>query len=94
MKYTICDLAQFSTYNGSLVQFDMINSLFYRVLSSEVSVIVLGLKHMGYSATEFKFLRTEALTVPMEKLVTCNAQSYTVGHKGRKKKKDKENGRR
>lgn len=49
MKYTICDLAQFSTYNGSLVQFDVVNSLFYSVPSSEVSIIVLGLKHMGHS---------------------------------------------
>lgn len=62
MKYTICDLAQFSTYNGSPVQFAMINSLFYRVLSFEVSVIVFGLKHMGYSTqTEFEFLGTVEL---------------------------------
>lgn len=66
MKYALCDLAQFSTYNGSPVQFDKINGLFYRVLSSEVSVTVLGLKQMGYSTqTEFKFLRIVELTSPM-----------------------------
>lgn len=37
--------------------------------------------------TEFKFLRTEVLTVPMEKLVTCNAQSCTVGHTKAEKKR-------
>lgn len=87
MKYAICDLAQFSTYNGSPVQSAMINSLFYRVLSSEVSVIVFGLKHMGYSTqTEFKFLRTVELTVPVEKPAVCNTRLHTVGHKDRRKR--------
>jgi len=39
-------------------------------------------------------LRTEELTVPVEKLVMCNAQRHTVGHKGRKKKRNKEGQRK
>lgn len=87
MKYTICDLAQFSTYNGSPVQFAMMNSLFYRVLSFEVSVIVFGLKHMGHSTqTEFEFLGTVELTVPMEKPAMCNTQLHIIGHKDRRRR--------
>lgn len=59
-------IAPFSTDNGSPVQSDMINGLFYRVLSLEVSVIVFGPKQMGYSTqTEFKFLRMVELTLPV-----------------------------
>lgn len=49
MKETICDLAQFSTYNGSLVPLDVINSLLYKVV--KLSIIVLGLKYMGYGTS-------------------------------------------
>lgn len=75
----------------------MINSLVYGVLSSEVSVIVLGLNQVGYSTrTEFTFLRAVTLAAPPDKLTVWNSQVRTVAQKDRRPRgtRQKENGRK